>query len=186
MGNRLSKIVTRTGDAGTTGLADGLRVAKHSPRIHALGEVDELNCALGVLRAEPIPEAISTLLADIQHALFDLGGEIALPGRPILKEEQVVALETAVETFNEELGPLKEFILPGGTRAASLAHTARAICRRTERQMIALAENTADAGTVSEISRRYLNRLSDLLFVLGRVFNKVEGQPDILWRHKRD
>ncbi len=178
MGHRLSKIVTRTGDAGTTGLADGSRVPKDSPRIHAIGEIDELNCTLGVLRAEALAEATQQVLADIQHDLFDLGGEMAIPGATLIQPNQVMRLEQVVEAWNADLAPLKEFILPGGTRAAALSHLARTVCRRSERALVALAAHEA----VSDASRQYLNRLSDLLFVLGRAINREAGCGDVLWQ----
>jgi cob(I)alamin adenosyltransferase len=179
MGYRLSKIVTRTGDAGTTGLGDGSRVGKDTPRIAALGDVDELNAALGVLLCETLPDDVRVLLVGVQHDLFDLGGELSVPGGCFLKENQPVRLEEAVTRFNEELEPLKEFVLPGGTRAAALAHQARTICRRAERVVVALA---AHGEAVSQPARQYLNRLSDLLFVLARWLNRYAGTGDVLWR----
>ncbi|HEX8009889.1 MAG TPA: cob(I)yrinic acid a,c-diamide adenosyltransferase [Casimicrobiaceae bacterium] len=181
MGHRLSKIVTRTGDTGTTGLGDGTRVAKDSERIEAIGAIDELNSALGVLLAERLPDAVVDCLVEVQHDLFDLGGELSIPGYHAVREGQVVRLEEAVERFNAELAPLKEFILPGGTRAASLAHLARAICRRAERVLVRLGAS----ATLSEPVRKYVNRLSDLLFVLARVLNRDAGKRDVLWRHDR-
>lgn len=180
-GNRLSKIVTRTGDAGTTGLGDGSRTSKDSLRINAIGEVDELNSSLGVLLCEDLPENLRQLLQDIQHDLFDLGGELCLPGMAMMKQEQVSRLETAVENYNSSLPMLKEFILPGGTRPAALAHLSRTICRRAERAMVALHH----AEALSEPARRYINRLSDLLFVLGRSLNRSAGGGDILWQKGR-
>jgi len=181
MGHRLSKIVTRTGDAGETGLGDGSRVAKDAPRIEAIGAVDELNSVLGVLLAEVVPEAIAKCLTDVQHDLFDLGGELSIPGFAAVTQAHVTRIEEAVETFNADLAPLKEFILPGGTRAAALAHVARTVCRRAERSVITLAAGEA----VSQPSRIYLNRLSDLLFVLARALNRADGQPDVLWQKGR-
>lgn len=181
MGHRLSKITTRTGDAGETGLADGSRVAKDSARIAALGEVDELNSVLGVLLAEDMPAAVRAVLVDVQHDLFDLGGEMAIPGHAIVTDAQVARLETHTETFNADLAPLKEFILPAGSRAASLAHLARTVCRRAERSVVALART----DKVTTNARVYLNRLSDLLFVLGRVLNRAAGGSDVLWRRDR-
>ena len=178
MGNRLSKIVTRTGDAGTTGLGDGSRTTKDSLRIDAIGEVDELNSCLGVLLCEDLPENVRAALLDIQHDLFDLGGELCLPGMAVMKDAQVARLETLAEAFNADLPRLKEFILPGGTRAASVAHLARTVCRRAERSMVRL--NTAEP--LSEAARRYINRLSDLLFILGRSLNRAGGQGDVLWQ----
>ncbi len=181
MGHRLSRIVTRTGDAGTTGLGDGSRVGKDSARIEAIGAVDELNSAIGVLLAEDVPHEVRTCLTDVQHDLFDLGGELSIPGYAAVADEHVVRLEGAVERFNGDLPPLKEFILPGGTRAAGLAHVARTVCRRAERALVRLAA----AEAVSDPSRRYVNRLSDLLFVLARTLNRSAGVPDVLWEKGR-
>ena len=181
MGHRLSKIVTRTGDAGTTGLGDGSRVAKDAPRIAAIGAVDELNSTLGVLLADDLPAAVRDCLVQVQHDLFDLGGELSIPGHVAVGEAHVVRLEDAVEAFNAELEPLREFILPGGTRPAALAHVARTVCRRAERDVVTLAAS----DPVSDPTRRYLNRLSDLLFVVARTLNRVAGRPDVLWRHDR-
>jgi cob(I)alamin adenosyltransferase len=178
---RLSKITTRTGDAGETGLGDGARVPKDSLRVQALGEVDELNSALGAVLAEELPEAVRSVLLGAQHDLFDLGGELSIPGHAMLREEQVRHLEEALEAWNADLPALKEFILPGGSRAAAAAHLARAICRRAERSVVALGR----AEAVSEHARRYLNRLSDLLFVGGRVLNRHAGRGDVQWRHER-
>ena len=178
MGYRLSRITTRTGDAGTTGLGDGSRVAKDAPRIAALGDVDELNSLIGLLLCEDLPAEARETLIGVQHDLLDLGGELAVPGATFLKPEQPARLEEAVERYNRELAPLKEFILPGGTRAASLAQLARTVCRRAERSAIALG----NAEAVSETARKYLNRLSDLLFVLGRWLNKSAGGGDVLWQ----
>ena len=181
MAHRLSKIVTRTGDAGTTGLGDGTRVAKDSARIEAIGAVDELNSALGVLLAEPLPREVADCLTEVQHDLFDLGGELSIPGYNAVRGAQVIRLEEALDRFNADLAPLKEFILPGGTRPAGLAHVARTICRRVERTLVHLGASE----TVSEPVRKYVNRLSDLLFVLARVLNRDAGRPDVLWRHDR-
>ena len=181
MGHRLSKIVTRTGDAGTTGLGDGSRVAKDSPRIEAIGAVDELNSMLGVLLAEALPDGVAAVLTGVQHDLFDLGGELSIPGHAAVTDEHVARLEHAVEIFNADLEPLKEFVLPGGTRAAAIAHVARTICRRAERALITLAGSEA----VAMPARRYVNRLSDLLFVLARALNRVAGRPDVLWHRDR-
>ncbi len=177
-GHRLSKIVTRTGDGGTTGLGDGSRTTKDSLRIHAIGEVDELNSSLGVLLCEDLPPAVRSALLDIQHDLFDLGGELCLPGMAVMQDKQVERLEMLTEEFNRELPMLKEFILPGGTRPAAVAHLCRTICRRAERAMAALHH----AETLSDPARRYINRLSDCLFVLGRHLNKVGGCGDVLWQ----
>jgi len=181
MGHRLSKITTRTGDAGETGLADGSRVAKDSARIAALGEVDELNSLIGVLLAEEMPAAVRTALVEVQHDLFDLGGEMAIPGHSMVTDAQVTRLEAQTEAFNADLAPLKEFILPAGSRAAALAHLARTVCRRAERTVVALART----DKVTDTSRVYLNRLSDLLFVLGRVLNRAAGGSDVLWQRDR-
>lgn len=177
-GNRLSKIVTRTGDAGTTGLGDGSRTTKDSLRIDAIGEVDELNSGLGVLLCEELPATVRTALLDIQNDLFDLGGELCLPGMNVMKDAQVARLEALAEQFNADLPMLKEFILPGGTRAASLAHLSRTVCRRAERAMVRLH----NAEALSEAARRYINRLSDLLFILGRLLNRAGGRGDVLWQ----
>jgi len=182
MGNRLSKIVTRTGDAGTTGLGDGSRVGKDSLRIEAMGEVDELNSALGVLLTEDMPESIRSALIGVQHDLFDLGGELCIPTMSMINAAHIERLEELVEQFNEDLTPLKEFILPGGTRAAAFAHLARTICRRAERRTVHLA----NSEEVSAFARKYLNRLSDLLFVLGRALNKAGGRGDVQWVHGRN
>jgi cob(I)alamin adenosyltransferase len=182
MGHRLSKITTRTGDSGDTGLGDGARVRKDSPRVAALGEIDELNSAIGLLLAEPMPENIRGNLENIQHDLFDLGGDVSIPGRATMTSAQIEKLEAFLEELNAGLPRLKEFILPGGTRAAGLAHIARTVCRRAERSLVALSstERVADAGRI------YLNRLSDLLFVMGRVLNREGGRGDVLWRPGRN
>jgi cob(I)alamin adenosyltransferase len=177
-GNRLSKIVTRTGDAGTTGLGDGSRTTKDSLRIDAIGEVDELNSSLGVLLCEDLPDTVRNALLDVQNDLFDLGGELCLPGMEVIKDAQVARLEDQAEAFNADLPMLKEFILPGGTRAASLAHLCRTVCRRAERSMVRL--HTAEP--LSGAARRYINRLSDLLFILGRALNRAGGRGDVLWQ----
>lgn len=177
-GNRLSKIVTRTGDAGTTGLGDGSRTSKDSLRIDVIGEVDELNSAIGLLLCEELPPKVCSALLDIQHDLFDLGGELCLPGMAIMKDAQVARLEELADEFNAHLTMLKEFILPGGTRPAALAHLCRTICRRAERSMVRLHQ----AEAISEPARRYINRLSDLLFILGRTLNLAGGRGDVLWQ----
>ena len=181
MGHRLSKIVTRTGDAGTTGLGDGSRVPKDSARIEAIGAVDELNASLGVLLAEGLPDEIADCLTEVQHDLFDLGGELSIPGYSAVRDAHVDRVEQAIGRFNADLKPLKEFILPGGSRAASLAHVARTVCRRAERGIVHLGASSA----VSDPVRRYMNRLSDLLFVLSRVLNLAAGRTDVLWRKDR-
>ncbi|HSC78708.1 MAG TPA: cob(I)yrinic acid a,c-diamide adenosyltransferase [Chitinolyticbacter sp.] len=178
MGHRLSKITTRTGDDGTTGLADGTRVAKDHPRIHALGEVDELNSSLGVVLCEVLSAAIHDCLGRVQNDLFDLGGELAIPGHRAITDVQLSRLEEEVTAFNAALTPLKEFILPGGSRAAALLHVSRCVCRRAERALTPLAR---DGGELAP-GVRYLNRLSDLLFVLARVANVEAGVPDVLWQ----
>lgn len=182
MGHRLSRIVTRTGDAGETGLGDGSRRAKDDARVMALGDVDELNSLLGVLAAEDLPGGITPLLAAIQHDLFDMGGELAIPGHTMITDDHVARLEEALEFHNRPLAPLKEFILPGGTRAAALAHLARTVCRRAERSVVRLGNAEPVAGPV----RVYLNRLSDLLFVLARSINLQRGSGDVLWNRKRN
>jgi len=181
MGHRLSRIVTRTGDAGTTGLGDGNRVAKDAPRIEAIGAVDELNSTLGVLLAEALPDDARACLVDVQHDLFDLGGELSIPGYTAVTDAHVERLETAVDAFNADLAPLKDFILPGGTRAAALAHVGRTVCRRAERALVTLA----GSETVGDPARKYVNRLSDLLFVLARALNRSAGAPDVLWQKDR-
>jgi len=181
MGNRLSKIATRTGDKGETGLGDGTRVAKDSARIRALGDIDELNSSIGVLLAEKMPAPLRAALLEIQHGLFDLGGEVCIPGHAMITEAHVLHLDALLEAHNRGLPPLKEFILPGGTRAAALAHLARTVCRRAERSLVALGR----AEPVGERACQYLNRLSDLLFVLGRALNRAGRRGDVLWRHQR-
>jgi len=181
MGNRLSKIATRTGDDGSTGLGDGSRTGKDSARIHALGEVDELNSFVGLLLCEDMPPDLRDELVGIQHDLFDLGGELCIPGYQMIKEEHVLRLDTMLEKYNADLPVLKEFILPAGSRAASTAHLCRTVCRRAERAIVALSK-------VEEIHahpRQYVNRLSDLMFVLARVLNRFAGGGDVLWNHER-
>jgi cob(I)alamin adenosyltransferase len=184
MANRLSTIVTRTGDDGTTGLGDGSRTRKDDDRIQVIGEVDELNATLGVLLAEPLPDPIPADLLQIQHDLFDLGGELSIPGHRMIHEAQVVRLDERLAHYNADLPRLAEFILPGGSRAAALAHVCRTVCRRAERGLVALAQ-TAGPDAVGTSARQYLNRLSDLLFVLARVLNRAGGGSDVLWRHER-
>jgi len=181
MGNRLSKIATRTGDKGETGLGDGTRVAKDSARVQALGDIDELNSTLGVLLAEKLPAKLAGELLHVQHGLFDLGGEVCIPGHRMMTTEHVMHLDRLLETYNKRLPALKEFILPGGTRPAAMAHLARTVCRRAERSLVAL-ERAEPAGPYA---LQYLNRLSDLLFVLGRVLNRAGKRGDVLWRHER-
>ncbi len=185
MANRLTQIATRTGDDGTTGLGDGNRVPKDSLRVHAMGDVDELNSQLGVLLAEPLPDDVRQLLVVIQHELFNLGGELSIPGFELLKTAAVIQLDEALAHYNDQLPRLKEFILPAGTRSAALAHVARTIARRAERSGVALAASEA----VRAEPRHYLNRLSDLLFVLARVLNRANldglGGDDVYWKSER-
>ena len=182
MANRLTKIYTRTGDAGTTGLADGSRVAKDAPRIEAIGAVDELNSALGVLLAEALPEPVRVCLESTQHDLFDLGGELSVPGHAILGEAHVGRLERELDRFNAGLPPLKDFVLPAGTRAAALAHAARTVCRRAERRLVTLSRKQKTAPLLTA----YLNRLSDLLFVVARELNRAAGRADVLWQQGKN
>jgi cob(I)alamin adenosyltransferase len=181
MGHRLSKIYTRTGDAGTTGLADGSRVAKNSLRIAAYGELDELNSHLGWLLAQAIPAEMRLCLAEIQHLLFDLGGDLCIPGRNSLVQNHIDWLETWLDHFNDALPPLKEFVLPGGNQGAAACHIARTVCRRAERTLVALAE----AETVDPVAVAFVNRLSDLLFVLARVLARQDGGQEVLWQPQR-
>ena len=181
MGHRLSKIVTRTGDDGTTGLGDGSRVTKDSPRIDAIGAVDELNSSIGVLLAEPLPDDVAAVLTAIQHDLFDLGGELSVPGYAAVTDAHVARLEDAASRYNADLPPLKEFVLPGGCRTAALAHVARTVCRRAERAVVRLASTEG----VNEAVRRYLNRLSDVLFIIARTQNRRERRGDVLWQKIR-
>ena len=182
MGNRLSKIYTRTGDDGTTGLGDGSRVPKENPRVEAYGAVDEANSAIGVvLSVAALPPPVISCLTEVQHDLFDLGGELCIPGARMIDAARVERLETELDGFNEALPPLKEFILPGGGPAAAACHVARAVCRRAERRCWSLAR----AETVSPETLKYLNRLSDLLFVLARVLARHEKGSEVIWRHTR-
>lgn len=181
MGNRLSQIATRTGDAGTTGLGDNSRVSKNSLRVHAMGEVDELNSHIGVLLCEAMGSDVRSLLVEIQHQLFNLGGELSIPGFHLLKDEAVLALDEALAAHNETLPRLQEFILPAGSRAASLAHVCRTVARRAERAVVALGNEEA----IGEAPRQYLNRLSDLMFVLARVLNRMNGGDDVYWKSER-
>jgi cob(I)alamin adenosyltransferase len=181
MGNRLSQIATRTGDDGTTGLGDNQRVSKNSLRVHAMGEVDELNSHIGVLLCEEMPADVRTLLVEIQHQLFNLGGELSIPGYELLKPEAVLALDEALGRHNAQLPRLQEFILPAGTRGAALAHVCRTVARRAERALVALGNEEA----IKEAPRQYLNRLSDLMFVLARVLNRMHGGDDVYWKSER-
>lgn len=179
MGNRLSKIYTRTGDDGSTGLGDGSRVRKDAHRVEAYGSVDETNAHVGLLRAQlPVAHAAQALLAEIQHDLFDLGGELCIPGYTLVKAEQVAALEAGIDALNADLPPLKDFILPGGSPAAAQAHVARTVCRRAERLAVTLSAQEA----VNAEALQYLNRLSDYLFVLARVLAREAGGSEVLWR----
>lgn len=185
MGNRLTQIATRTGDGGTTGLGDNTRVSKNSLRVHAMGDVDELNSHIGVLLCEAMPHGMRELLVEIQHQLFNLGGELSIPGYELLKPEAVLALDQALETYNAELPRLLEFILPAGTRAASQAHVCRTVARRAERSVVALDQTE----TLKETPRQYLNRLSDLMFVLSRALNRYRTDgtvgDDVYWKSER-
>lgn len=182
MGHRLTRIYTRTGDAGTTGLGDGSRVAKDSLRIEAIGAVDELNSAVGVLLTETLAPAVRECLIDVQHDLFDLGGELSIPGHVAIGDGHVARLETLLDGFNADLPALKEFILPGGSRAAAFCHLARTACRRAERRVVSMAAAEQTAPPL----QRYLNRLSDLLFVLCRVVNRDAGIADVYWQKGRN
>jgi cob(I)alamin adenosyltransferase len=185
MSNRLTQIATRTGDDGSTGLGDGTRVPKDHLRVQAMGDVDELNSSLGVLLAEPLPAAVRGLLVRIQHELFNLGGELSIPGYTLLKADAVLQLDEALALHNAALPRLKEFILPAGTRSAALAHVSRTIARRAERAVVTLAAHEA----VNEAPRQYLNRLSDLMFVLARVLNRANldglGGDDVYWKSEK-
>ncbi|HXZ48448.1 MAG TPA: cob(I)yrinic acid a,c-diamide adenosyltransferase [Usitatibacter sp.] len=178
MANRLTKIATRTGDDGTTGLGDGSRVRKDALRVEAMGNIDELSSAIGCALAEPMPEEIRVLLLSVQNDLFDLGGEVCIPGRSALWDAHVERLDRKLESLREPLPPLRDFVFPGGTRAGAACHYARAVCRRAERSLVALAA----VETVSSLSLKYLNRLSDLLFLAARTINASEGTPETIWR----
>ena len=181
MGKRLTQIATRTGDDGTTGLGNNTRVSKASARPHAMGDVDELNSHIGVLLCEPLPADVRTLLTDIQQQLFNLGGEISIPGFELLKDEALAELYAALEKYNATLPRLQEFILPNGTRAAAQAHVCRTVARRAERAVVALGNEEA----IKDAPRQYLNRLSDLMFVLARVFNRMNNGDDVYWKSER-
>jgi cob(I)alamin adenosyltransferase len=183
MGNRLTKIYTRTGDDGSTGLGDGARVAKESLRVEAYGTVDEANSTIGVVLAVAgLPPAINACLVGVQHDLFDLGGELCIPGHRMITAAYIERLETTLDEFNDELPPLKDFILPGGGPSAAACHVARAVCRRAERRVWSLAR----VEEVSPEALKYLNRLSDLLFVLARVLARHERGSEVIWRRSRD
>ena len=181
MANRLSQIATRTGDNGTTGLGDNTRVSKDSLRVHAMGDVDELNSNIGVLLCEDMPGGVREVLIEVQHQLFNLGGELSIPGFELLKPEAVALLDEALAEHNAKLPRLAEFILPAGSRAAAQAHVCRTVARRAERAVVALDK----AETLKEAPRQYLNRLSDLLFVLSRVLNRMNGGDDVYWKSER-
>jgi cob(I)alamin adenosyltransferase len=181
MGNRLSKIATRTGDAGTTGLGDGSRTDKDNLRVQAMGDVDEINSQLGVLLCEALPSGLQDELLSIQHDLFDLGGELCIPGYQLITDQQVNHLDALLEKYNADLPPLQEFILPGGSRAAALAHVCRTVCRRAERVLVSLKKTEP----VHSQLLQYLNRLSDLMFVIARVLNRFAGGDDVLWKHEK-
>ncbi len=181
MGKRLTQIATRTGDDGTTGLGDNTRVPKDHLRVQAMGDVDELNSHIGVLLCEDLPGHVVELLVEIQHQLFNLGGELSIPGFELLKNEAVAALDAALEHYNAQLPRLQEFILPAGNRAAAQAHVCRTVARRAERAVVALGRGS----TLRDAPRQYLNRLSDLLFVLARVVNRMHGGDDVYWKSER-
>ena len=181
MSNRLTQIATRTGDAGTTGLGNNQRVSKNSLRVHAMGDVDELNSHIGVLLCEDMGVDVREVLVEIQHQLFNLGGELSIPGFELLNDEAVLALDDALEKYNAQLPRLQEFILPAGNRAASQAHVCRTVARRAERAVVALGNEEA----IQEAPRQYLNRLSDLMFVLARVLNRLNGGDDVYWKSER-
>ncbi|MEC5217423.1 cob(I)alamin adenosyltransferase [Actimicrobium sp. GrIS 1.19] len=181
MGNRLSKIATRTGDKGTTGLGDGTRVDKDALRVHAMGDVDELNSHIGLLLCEPLPPDLREELISIQHDLFDMGGELCIPGFTMITVAQVARLDMLLEKYNADLPALKDFILPAGSRAAAQAHVCRTVCRRAERMIVSLGK----IDQVNDTPRQYMNRLSDLLFVLSRVLNRFGGGSDVLWQKDR-
>jgi cob(I)alamin adenosyltransferase len=181
MGNRLTQIATRTGDDGTTGLGDNQRVSKSSLRVQAMGDVDELNSHIGVLLCEDMPEDVRALLVEVQHQLFNLGGELSIPGFQLLKAEAVLDLDEALERYNQALPRLQEFILPAGTRAASQAHVCRTVARRAERAVVALG----NSESIHDTPRQYLNRLSDLMFVLARTLNRWQNGDDVYWKSDR-
>ena len=181
MSNRLTQIATRTGDAGTTGLGDNQRVSKNSLRVHAMGDVDELNSSIGVLLCEEMPQDVRDVLVEIQHQLFNLGGELSIPGFELLKAEAVLQLDEALKRYNADLPSLKEFILPAGNRGAALAHVCRTVARRAERAVVALGNEEA----LKDAPRQYLNRLSVLMFVLARVLNRQDGGDDVYWKSER-
>ncbi len=182
MGNRLSQISTRTGDDGTTGLGDGTRTRKDALRVQAMGDVDELNSHIGLLLTDTLPTEVQRDLVDIQHDLFDLGGELCIPGYTMLKDVQVARLDARLAHYNATLPRLAEFILPGGSRAAAQAHVCRTVCRRAERSIVELGAHES----LNDAPRQYVNRLSDLLFVLARVLNRAAGGSDVLWQQRKN
>jgi cob(I)alamin adenosyltransferase len=182
MGKRLTRIYTRTGDNGTSGLADGSRVAKDDPRMEAIGAVDELNSAVGLILAEALPDDARNWLVDVQHDLFDLGGELSIPGHTLITVAHVGRLERTIDEINATLAPLEDFILPGGTSAAAHTHLARAVCRRAERRLVTLSKTQPLAPPLVQ----YVNRLSDLLFILARALNRHGGQGDVLWQQGKN
>ena len=183
MGHRLSRIYTRTGDGGETSLGDGSRVRKTHPRVEAFGTVDELNSVIGCLLTHRLPSPIRGCLKEVQHALFDLGGQLCIPGHSVLRSQQVTELEESLDRLNEDLEPLEEFILPGGAETSAVCHLARTVCRRAERRTVELLGADDDPGL--PLAVQYLNRLSDLLFGMARTLNRVEGRPDVLWKRER-
>jgi len=182
MGHRLSKIYTRTGDSGTTGLGDGSRTDKDSLRVEACGTVDELNSIIGLLTSHKLPDGLARELIEIEHDLFDIGGELSIPGHSVVTDKQVDRIEHCLDRLNADLEPLKEFILPGGSAAAAVCHLARTVCRRAERRVVSLARKE----TINATCLCYLNRLSDLLFVMARTLNHASGSPDVLWQRERN
>jgi cob(I)alamin adenosyltransferase len=182
MGNRLSKIYTRTGDDGTTGLGDGSRIEKDDIRMQTIGAIDEVNSYVGLMIAEMNPDdSLLPLFTEIQHDLFDLGGELCIPGYQLIKDERVLELENKLDELNETLPPLKNFILPGGSKAAGLCHMARTVCRRAERDIVSLSRNT----DINTAGRQYINRLSDLLFVCARILARRDGGKEVLWNREK-
>lgn len=185
MGNRLTKIYTKTGDKGTTGLSNGARVSKDNIRIGAIGTIDELNSCIGLVLTCALDATTKELLTDVQHKLFNVGGELSLPGYALIEESHVTWLENQMDDMNSQLEPLKDFILPGGSKAAAYCHLARSICRRAERDLVLLNNNDNDQEKVPSALMQYINRLSDFLFVLARHINKQENHPDVLWDAKK-
>ncbi|MGY8815269.1 MAG: cob(I)yrinic acid a,c-diamide adenosyltransferase [Gammaproteobacteria bacterium] len=181
MGNRLTRIYTRTGDEGLTGLGNGERISKTALRIEAMGDIDEVNCLLGMVLSESPDEEITEIIIDMQHALFDAGGEISLPGNVFITDKYILRVEHAIDKLNNELESLKEFILPGGGKASSICHLARSVCRRAERHLVGLGNEEA----VNSITLQLLNRLSDLLFVVARTLARRETIPEMMWDKRR-